>query len=242
MKIIGWIGILHAGVLVIWMAVNILFSLYNPVTFSTNDSMAETGIAFYSNYPGYLGFDHGSKALVMLASIVLPIGIYMYLKKTNDFQLQNSIAVITGCLGFAFYGLSLMLQAVTVEYAFNLYRTNGDIAVQSFAVLLYEWSMLEGGLSVSIYIIANLLIACWVMMHSLGLLRIKKFIKLSIFGMIVGLLLTSGYLLSWFFLMQANQNMHEFNEATGLLFVIWILLISIRMVQGKISLKEEKLH
>ena len=74
MKGIGWIGILHVFTIVVWMIINIFFIILNPIQVQEGQSLAELGIAYYSNFPGYLGFDHGSKALIMLLSISLPIG------------------------------------------------------------------------------------------------------------------------------------------------------------------------
>ncbi|WP_332692995.1 hypothetical protein [Halalkalibacter lacteus] len=124
MKVIGWIGILHVTIIIVWMIINIVFSISNPVHYIEGETLAETGIAYYSEFPGYLGMDHGSKALIMLLSITLPIGLFIRLKKTKNFSLTNTIGLISGCLGFALYGLSLMLQATTVEYAFNLYNSS----------------------------------------------------------------------------------------------------------------------
>lgn len=236
MRVIGWIGIIHVLIIVVWMVINIIFGILNPVTISEGDSIAEIGVAYYSNFPGYLGMDHGSKALIMLASVLLPIGLFMYFRKQKDFKLLNLIGLVTGCLGFSFYGLSLILQATAVEYAVNLYNSNDDVVAKSFSVFLYDWSMLKGGLSVSIYIIANLFLAIWIIVHSRGLFIVDRFKKLSIFGYIIGSLQIIGYLLSWFFLMQANQNMHDFNEVVGLLFMLWILMISIKMIRGKITI------
>src|SRR5690625_4246780 len=191
------------------MIINIIFGMLNPVKIGEGDSIREIGMSYYSNFPGYLGLDYGSKALVMLLSVSLPIGLFMYLKKKKDFMLPNLIALIAGCLGFAFYGLSLMLQATAAEYAFNLYSSSDDVVAQSFSTFLYDWSMLEGGLSTSIYIIANLFLATWVIIHSRGLYILKSSKKFSVFGYIVGVLQIVGFLISWFFLMQANQNMHD---------------------------------
>lgn len=237
MRLIGWIGLLHVLVLVGWMVVNIIFSMMNPASIDEGQFLAEAGIAYYSNFPGYLGFDHGSKALVMLISIVLPVALFIYLKRNKDFTLLNLIALIAGCIGFALYGVSLMLQATAVEYAFNLYSSTNDAYAQAFSLYLYDWSMLEGGFSVSIYILANLSLAAWIMIHSRGLYIVGGSKAFSVYGYVVALLLTIGHLISWFYLMQGNQNMHDFNEAVGLLFMIWILIVSIKMIRRKIVLE-----
>ena len=236
MKAVGWIGILHAFTLIGWMIINILLFLANPVSLLGTETIAEKGIAYYSEFRGLLGFDHGSKSLVMLLSIALPIGLFVYLNKFKNNSLLNITAMIAGCLGFVFYALSLMLQATTVEYAFRLYRSVEDEYTRSFATLLYEWSMLEGGFSVSIYILANILVAIWVILHSSILYKNKSMKKLGLFGYLTGGLLIIGHLISWYYLMQANQNMHQFNEAIGLLLLVWILLISVKMIRGEIKI------
>lgn len=231
---IGWFGIAHVIVIVIWMIVNLVFGLLHPVTIEKGDSLAKIGIEYYSDFQGYLGFDHGSKGLVMIISILLPIGLFTYLKKDRESFLPQLIGLIAGCMGFLLYGLSLILQATAVEYAFSLYNSTNDLNAQSFAIYLYEWSMLEGGLSVSIYIIANILLGIWVITHSKVLYHRYALKKFGVFGYVVGGLLITGYIISWFYLMQAKQNMHDFNEVIGMLFTIWILLVSIKMVRGKI--------
>ena len=240
MKAIGWAGFIHVSILIIWMVIHLIFNQLNPVAITDKATMAQTGIAYYSRFPGLLGLDHGSKALVMLLSVLLPIGLYVHFKELKEFRLKNTIALVAGCSGFILYGLSLMLQAVTVEYAFNLYRTSEDTVTHSFAVLLYEWAMLEGGLSVSLYILANLCLSCWVMIHSIGFYTFDSLKKIGIFGCIVGATQLFGYLVAWFFLMQAKQNMHDFNEAIGLLFTIWIAMISFQMIRGRITIKEDR--
>lgn len=40
--------------------------------------------------------------------------------------------------------------------------------------------------------------------------------------------------------MQAKQNMHDFNEAIDLLFMLWILIISVKMIRGKITILHTK--
>src|SRR5699024_7739798 len=115
------------------MIFNIIFGIMNPASIGEGETLAEAGIAYYSEFPGYLGFDHGSKSLVMLMSIVLPIGLFIYLKRNKNFALLNLIALIAGCLGFALYGLSLMLQATAVEYALYLYNSTNDDHAQSFS-------------------------------------------------------------------------------------------------------------
>ncbi|WP_332692986.1 hypothetical protein [Halalkalibacter lacteus] len=129
---------------------------------------------------------------------------------------------------------SKLLDKFEELYA-KLLNSSENIYTRQFATLLYEWSMLEGGLSVSIYIIANLLLSTWLITHSAGLYVLDKTKKLSMLGYLTGVLQISGYLLSWFFLMHGKQNMHDFNELVGLLFMFWILIISIKIVRGKVS-------
>lgn len=235
MRVIGWIGMLHVFIITVWLGINVVFNIMNPITFETGKTIAENGIAYYSEFPGYLGFDHGSKAFVFTLSTLLPIGLFIYLKRLKQFDLLNIVALISGCLGFILTGLSLILQAVTVEYAFNLYNTQADEIARGFATHLYEWSMLEGGFSTSIYIIANLGIAIWIIIHSYGLAQLTNTKKLSLFGYIIGSGQIIGLFSAWFFLMQGKQSMHTFNEVIGFFIMIWLLLISIKMIRGKIT-------
>jgi hypothetical protein len=231
-RVIGWIGITHVCLIIFWMGFHLLFGELHPFPIEEEVRLAQAGLAYYSNYPGLLGFDHGSKALIMILSIVLPIGLFIYLKQRTNFQHQNLIGLIAGILGFSVYGLSLILQAVTVEYAFELYRSTADEVTHTFAALLYEWAMLEGGLSVSMYIIANVCLGCWVIIHSYGLELKNKLLRW--FSYIVGSFLIIGHLASWAFLMRAEQNMHLINEAVGILFLVWLAVISMKMIRKRI--------
>ncbi len=235
MRVIGWIGVLHITVIAVWMIINIVFSLSNPINMNEDNPLAENGIAYYSAFPGYLGMDHGSKSLIMILSIAIPVGLFICFKNIEYFRLRNTIALISGCFGFALYGLSLMLQAVTVEYAFNLFNSSEDMYSRQFATLLYDWSMLQGGLSVSIYIIANLLLAAWIILHSIGLSKFLHKKRVSVFGYFTGGLMIAGYLIAWFFLMQGEQSMHNLNEIVGVLFMLWIFFVSMKMIKGTVS-------
>lgn len=90
LRVIGWTGIFHVVAIVVWMAIHIAFNILNPVAIREGDSIAEIGIAHYSNFPGYIGLDHGSKALVMLLSVLLPIGLFVHLKKAKNFTLPKN--------------------------------------------------------------------------------------------------------------------------------------------------------
>lgn len=92
-----------------------------------------------------------------------------------------------------------MLQAVAVEYAFDLYRSSENAFAHSFAMYLYDWAMLEGGLSVSMYILANLCLGCWVILHSFGLYQANTSKLLFVFGSFVWGLMIIGHIASWFF-------------------------------------------
>src|SRR5690625_6062235 len=148
----------------------------------------------------------------MLISILLSIGLFIYLKRNKNFTLLNIIALVAGCLGFALYGLSLMLQATAVEYAFDLYNSTNDAYAQSFSLYLYEWSMLGGGFSVSIYILANLCLATCVIFHFHGLYVMGCSNRFSIFCYDVALLLMLFYIFLWLFFMYSNIYMIDYNE------------------------------
>ncbi|MDV2685984.1 hypothetical protein RYX56_16575 [Alkalihalophilus lindianensis] len=132
-KWIGWVGIFHVLFIVGWIVYNLSHHLIYPAPLLGEDqSLAELGILYYSEHRGLLGFDHGSKSLMMLLSIVLPVGIFYILKRDSAFDLLNMLALVAGVVGFTLYSLSLMLQAVTVEYAFQLFINNNDASAQAF--------------------------------------------------------------------------------------------------------------
>lgn len=50
MKVIGWVGVLHIVILIAWMIINSVFSIYNPVSLIHTESIAEAGIDYYSEF------------------------------------------------------------------------------------------------------------------------------------------------------------------------------------------------
>ncbi|GAB3062081.1 hypothetical protein [Virgibacillus ainsalahensis] len=231
MKFVGWVAVVHAFFIVFWMIFNIIFSLIYPLELEEGKSFTELGMEYHSDFIGYLSMDHGSKSLLMLVTIVVPIATYNLLKKKRHFELCNTIGLFAGTLGFFLYSISLMIQAVSVAYAINLFNSDAN---DTFALYLYEWVMLEGGFSTSLYILANLLISFWLILHFRGFYRYANIKKISVFGMITGLLLITAYLISWVFLMFGIHMMHMLTEATGLLFLGFILLLGLSLMKDKI--------
>ncbi|QQK79062.1 hypothetical protein HUG20_03525 [Salicibibacter cibi] len=238
MKFIGWIGIIHAVFIVFWMRFNIIFSIMNPIAIEEGETLAQIGMDYHTSFIGYLAMDHGSKSFMMLLTIAVPIATFYLLKRKVKFELYNIIGLFSGSLGFLLYSLSLMLQASSVAYAFNLYKSDVNEFTDAFALLLYEWTMLEGGFSTSIYILANILIAIWVIILSRGLQLYTSEHKVSVFGLITGILHIIAYLISWVLLMFGMQVIHTLTEAIGLLFVVWIFLVGVVIVKGKLKLSE----
>ncbi|ADC51404.1 hypothetical protein BpOF4_16805 [Alkalihalophilus pseudofirmus OF4] len=232
MRIIGWIGLFHVAGFVTWMVVNLIFQIQNPITIEQDSRLSISVLDYYSQFPGYFGFDHGSKAIILLISAVIPIGIYHLCSGTRSFQMNNLIAFICGSAGFILYALSFILQAAAVSYAIKLYSQAVDETTKQFAALLIEWSMMEGGLSTSIYILANFLIGIWIILHSQGIKNIGFSYRFRLFGYIVGGLLIVSYFIAWFFLMQGTQVMHDVTEVIGILFFVWLTILSISFVKG----------
>lgn len=161
----------------------------------------------------------------MLVTVAIPIGLFCFLKSIPGKKLTNIIGLIFGVIGFMFYSLSLMLQAASVAYSINLYSEATNEFSQQFAVHLFEWTMIEGGFSTSVYILSNLAIGVWILSHSKMLKNLHP--RIAISGLFIGSLHIFSYLSSWFFLMFGRQSIHEFTEAVGLLLLVWLFLIGI---------------
>jgi hypothetical protein len=214
------------------MVVNLIFQIQNPITIEQDSRLSLSVLDYYSQFPGYFGFDHGSKAIILLISAVIPIGIYHLCSGTRSFQMNNLLALICGSAGFILYALSFILQAAAVSYAIKLYSQAVDETTKQFAALLIEWSMMEGGLSTSIYILANFLIGIWIILHSQGLKIIGFSYRFRLFGYSVGGLLIVGYFFAWYFLMQGSQVVHDITEVIGILFFVWLTILSISFIKG----------
>lgn len=239
MRLAGWIGMAHVGVIIGWLIVSAIFFAIFPLDefVDTTLSDAEIGIAYWAEHRGLLGLDHGSKSLVLLLCPIIPVVLFHILKKIKAYQLYNVIALVAGILSFFILSVSLMLQATAVEYAFKLYEQTENAHSQHFAVHLYEWVMLEGGLSVSIYIIANLLLSVWVSIHSYGLMTFYGYNKLAILGFAYASLQVTTVFFTWYFLMRGLQIMHQVNNVIEILFHIWMFALSLQLIRQKFTLK-----
>lgn len=212
----------------------VFYVVYPMPSANEGISLTELGISYYSHHRGVLGLDHGSKALAMLLMISVPVFLYDRFKLYHEFSFLNLAALVSGTLSFFTNSVSLILQAATVEYAFKIYSLSTDTFTQNFASALYDWSMLQGGLSVSLYIIANLLLSIWVIIHSIGLKRFNGYRKIGMFGICFGVLQILGSVVSWVFLMIGRQNMHSINEIIGFIFIIWLFMVSILLIKMKL--------
>lgn len=235
MRILGWIGYFYIFLIIAWILFNIIYAKMAPLDIQDGGNMAKQGISYYSEHRGLIGYDHGSKALSMLLIISFPIFLYERFKRSREFSYLNMMALIAGTLSFFINAVSLMLQAATVEYAFKIYGLSDDSSVQSFATSLYDWAMLQGGLSVSLYIVANLLLSVWVMIHSYALKTFNGYHKIGMLGMFFGVIQIAETLASWAFLMAGKQNLHTVDEIVNFIFLIWLFVISTLLLQKKLD-------
>ncbi|WP_099302759.1 hypothetical protein [Bacillus sp. Marseille-P3800] len=227
MRVVGWIAFVHIFFILMWLIINIITSILYPASFDADRPMMEVGLDYHASLVGYLAFDHGSKSLVMLMTMIVPIGLYHLFHKRSFVELAGLIA---GLSGFLLYALSFMLQAVSVSYAIHLYNDEATNEFgRQFAMYVFDWTMLQGGFSTSLYIMANLLIAVWVILSST--LFSKKSKALRRIGHIVGILLIVSYLLSWGFLMLGHQNIHLFTETVGMLFLVWLGMLGYKLIK-----------
>lgn len=72
----------------------------------------------------------------------------------------------------------------------------------------------------------------WVGLHSYGLLRQEQAKGLARLGFAFSGLPLLTVLVGWFFLMQGQQILHTVDEAVGLLFLVWLGLLSWRCLKG----------
>lgn len=229
-KCIGWIAIFHVVFILIWLIINIILSITVPATFDQGVPLMEAGLEYHSTLVGYVAMDHGSKSIVMLVTILVPIGMYFLLPNKSFASVTGLIA---GVSGFLIYSVSFMLQAVSVAYAINLYQTHTTEYGRQLAMHVFEWTMLEGGFSTSLYVLSNLLLAGWVILYSKQLFNENK--RLRLFGYIVGGSLIIGYLTSWVFLMFGHHALHLVTETIGMLFLLWLGLIGMKLVRGQVN-------
>lgn len=229
-----WAGIISiSNVLIVISSVifNMVYIKIFPFRSTSGISAIESGLDYYAGHP-VIGFDHGIKGLVFLASIMIPIGLFWLLYKHKYPLDLNIMASVSGVLSFLVLSVSFILQGTLAEYSIHLYNSsaNGDFA-KHFAVYLFDWGVQQGGLSVSLYIVSNILAAIWILIHSMALKRAFNQKLILYVGLIYACLGLLAQLISFFYLMQGIQNIHNIDELVGFIEDLWLILIGILLLK-----------
>jgi hypothetical protein len=112
---------------------------------------------YWSQAPYAIGFDHGLKGLYALFFGVVPYWLWRWTGK-RDSPLAH-IGLGAGILSGLVLGMSLDLQGMAVAFAARGYASDPHMA--AVYTVIGNWAMTDGGLSVSLYVVADLFMALW---------------------------------------------------------------------------------
>lgn len=222
------IAVVYTAVIVGWIGITFIMQvvLY-PV--EVQDGSVFELLSYYVDHRGYIGLDHGTKGIVFLISSYVPLHFIYIHRQTEAF-----IGAIFGTLSMLILSLAFLVQAFTAEFLIGMLE---NTETTSLAVFLYKGIFLEGALTDSVYIIVNLLLACWILFHSRILNRAGHH-RLYIYGITVSLihLLASLFLFSQ--IIHPNEVGDWLSESATFFFIVWFLWYGFRIDQMKRQLNK----
>lgn len=230
----GFTAIIYIVVIIGWIVFHIIYSNLNPFI-NTGGSMIEQGLHYYSDRFSIVGFDHGTKAILFLFTMIIPITFFIMLHKKNFHLEINLIALISGILSYFILSVSFILQATIGQYAVHLYKVANSAFEENFAINMYDLALEKGGFSVSLYIIANILLVIWVFLLSYSMKKVFNDKRIYILGFIYSILLLISQIITFIFLMQGIQNMHDLDELIGLIGLVWFAFLAIRLLKNPVK-------
>lgn len=222
------IAVVYAAIIVGWIGITFIMQVVLYPVEVQDGSVLEI-LSYYLDHRGYIGLDHGTKGIVFLISSYVPLH-FLYLYRQTD----AVIGAILGTLSMLILSLSFLVQAFTAEFLISMLE---EPDTTSLAVFLYKGIFLEGALTDSVYIIANLLLACWILFHSRVFNR-AGFHRFYVYGIIVSCihLLASTFL--FFQIFQPNELGDWLSESATFFFIVWFLWYGFRIDQMKRQLNK----
>ena len=213
-NITKYIAILYALVIIGWIVITAVMQFYLYPVESNYETVAE-GLDYYQDHRGYMGLDHGTKGVVFLISSLAPL---LFLKFSQSFKAK--IGAFFGSISFLILSTSFFVQAFTAEYIISLLNNTG---ARTTGELIYIWIFLEGGITHSTYLIANILIGVWVILHSYELKKLG-YNRLYPYGIIVAMMhiLASVFFISQFIV--PNDIGSQLTDIATFLFIVWFII------------------
>ncbi len=238
----GVVAIFYFLTIVGWVVFNILYSNfrpYIPVPFKSNfgpeGASVAQGLLYDTHHFAVIGFDHGTKGLMFLISMIIPIALFSMLHKKNYQLGANLVALVSGTLSFFIMSVSFILQATLAEYSIHLFKVSHGLFQRDFAIYLFDWAIQQGGFSDSLYTIGNILLSVWLLIHSFAIRKI--FDKRAIFyiGVAWAILTLITQATVFWYLIQGIDTVSFLAQAVVMIGPVWMLLVGIWLLGTKDS-------
>lgn len=225
-NIAKYIAILYAVVIVGWIIITAImqFFLY-PV--DTNYNSIGEALDYYQDHRGYIGLDHGTKGIVFLISSLVPL---LFLKVRRDSS--TIIGSFFGSISFIILSLSFLFQAFTAEFVIGMLN---NTETRSMAEFVYNWMFLEGGITYSTYLVANIFVGAWVLIHSFELKKLGH-TRFIYYGAVVGIIHIISSFLLMLKLIIPNEIGSTLSDIANFLFIVWFIIYGIKLDQ-KVNFK-----
>ena len=195
-----------------------------------NIPYSSSAVRYWSHAPYAIGFDHGIKGLYALFFGMVSYWLWRWTGKTNS-PLAH-IGLVAGILSGLVLGLSLDLQGVAMSFAARGFAAHPHMA-PVYAVF-GNWAMSDGGLSVSLYVVADLFMATWLLSAG-ALLRTVGHHWLGWSGVVLAAGLAAASLLDWgsLILLGNDAATHMMQQNMEFFAQIWVAIVAIRWLTLK---------
>ena len=189
-----------------------------------NIPYSNSAVEYWSHAPSIIGFDHGIKGLFALFFGMVPYWLWRWTGK-EDSPLAH-IGLVAGILSGLVLGMSLDLQGVAMAFAARGYASNPHMA--PVYTVLGNWAMMDGGLSVSLYVVADLFMATWLLSAGL-LLRRAGHPWLGWIGVVMAAALAVSSVQDWasLILLGRDATTHIVQQNIEFFAQVWVAAVGI---------------
>ncbi len=190
-----------------------------------NFPYSDSLVRYWSHAPYVIGFDHGVKGLFALFFGMVPYWLWRWTGKT-DSPLAH-IGLGAGILSGLVLGMSLDLQGVAVTFAARGFAADPHMA--PVYTVLGNWAMSDGGLSVSLYVVADLFMAMWLLSAGSLLRRVgHQWLGWSGVALAAGLAVASLRDWATLILLGSDTTTHMMQQNMEFLAQIWVAIVAVR--------------
>lgn len=201
-------------VIIGWLVITAVMQFYLYPVDSNYRTVAE-GLDYYQSHQGYMGLDHGTKGAVFLISSLAPL---LFLKLRQSFTAR--IGAFLGSISFLILSISFVIQAFTAEFVISILNNPDNRAIGE---LIYKWLFLEGGITNSTYLVANILMGAWVFLHSYELKGLG-YKRLFLYGILVAMVHAVSSVFLILDVIYPNGAGEMLSDIATFLFIVWFMI------------------